>query len=311
MIKKLLQPILTVGKTTFNGLGNHGVLTFSASIAFYAIFSLPGLLITVTLVAGIFLDKTTVETELVTQLQSFIGEQPAETIGELLKKIKFSEETLWKSIFGISTLLFSATTIFISLQDALNRILDVRATPEKGFIKYLKNRVLSFGMIVCIGFLLLISLLLDTVFQLFFSSVEQLIGKEPAFWLDLFNEVISFAMIFIIIYLVFKVLPDVILSWRDISLATLITVGLLFLGKYLIGVYIASSDFSKTYDAAGSVIVLLMWVYYSTVVLLTGAEITRAIMIYRNRPIRPANGAMKIRIQEIDLEEYESTIQSK
>lgn len=308
MTKKFFQAIYTVGKTTINGISNHGIFTFAASIAFYTIFSLPGLLITVTLIAGFFLEKSTVEAELITQLQSFIGYEPAQTIGNLLEKTEFSQDTLWKTIFGIGTLLFSATTIFISLQEALNRIWDVRAVPEKGIVKYLINRVLSFGVIISIGFLLLVSLLLDTLFQLFFNSIKDVLGTEPAMWLEFFNELISLIVVFTIIYLIFKMLPDVILSWRDVSLATLITVVLLFFGKFLISVYIANSDFSKTYDAAGSIIVILMWVYYSTVVLLTGAEITRALMLYRRRPIRPSNGAKKIRVQELDFEEYKSEI---
>lgn len=307
MKKKIIDPIVTVSKTTFRGMIDHGVFTFAAAIAFYAIFALPGLLITVTLVAGIFINKDTVETELITQLQSLIGEQPAETIAELLKKVKFSEENLWKTIFGVGTLLFSATTIFMSLQEALNRIWNVRATPKKGLIKYLKNRALSAGIMLSIGFLLLISLLLDTLFEMFFKTIENALGKEPAFWLDFFNDGILLFVVFCLIYLIFKVLPDVSLGWKDISFATLITVSLLFLGKYLIGLYIQNSDFSKTYDAAGSVIVILMWVYFSTIVLLTGAEITRAIMFYRGRPIKPANGAKKIQIKELDYEEYKSS----
>lgn len=308
MIKKILTPILTVGKTTFTGMNNHGVFTFAASIAFYTIFSLPGLLITVTMIGGFFIDQSTVENELVAQLQGLIGYESAETIGDLLNKVEPSGETFWKTAFGIGTLIFSATTIFVSLQEALNQIWDVRATPKKGIVKYLVNRVLSFGMILSIGFILLVSLLLDSLFQVFFDRLENTLGREPAFWLEVFNNLVTTGVMFVVIYLIFKVLPDVKLKWRDISLATLITTGLLFLGKYLIGIYLGNSDFSKTYDTAGSIIVILMWVYYSTLVLLIGAEITRAIMLYRNTPIRPSNGAKKIRIQEMEYDEYQSQL---
>ncbi|XOV67826.1 MAG: YihY/virulence factor BrkB family protein [Fluviicola sp.] len=308
MIKNAVSAILTISKSTISGLFRHGILTFAASIAFYTIFSLPGLLITVTMVAGIFIDKSVVESGLVTNLESFIGEAPAETIGSMLKKIKFTEDSIWKTIFGLGTLLFSATTIFISLQESLNRIWDVRAVPKRGWLKFITDRVISFGMVLAVGFLMMVSLLLDTLFEVFFNRIENMIGSEPAFWLGVANEIIFLIISFSIICLIFKMLPDVILSWRDVAFAALITVGLLYVGKFLIGLYIGQSDFSQTYDAAGSLIIMLMWVYYSSVVLLTGAEVTRSIMIYKKRPIRPANGAKKIRVRELDFEEYKSEI---
>ncbi len=306
MIKKVFKSIVAVGGTAIDGMSNHGVFNFAASMAFYTIFALPGLLITVTVIGGLFIDQAQLETELILQLQRFIGKGPAETVGEVLNKVEPLQDTFWKTAFGVGTLIFSATTIFVTLQEALNRIWDVRATPKRGYVKYLINRILSLGMMLSLGFVLLVSLLLDSLLQMFFDSIEKATGGEPVFWLEVINNVVGLGIMFLVVYLIFKMLPDVKLKWKDISLAALITTAMLFLGKFLIGQYLRSSDFSQTYDAAGSVIVILMWVYYSTLVLLMGAEITRAIMLYRRVPIRPSDGAKKIKIQEMDYDEYES-----
>jgi membrane protein len=161
-------------------------------------------------------------------------------------------------------------------------------------------------MIVSLGFLLMISLLLDSLLTFFFDKLENTIGTRPSILLEVTSSMTTLAIVFVVILLVFKVLPDVRLRWRDVSIAALLTTGLLMLGNLLISWYIGSSDFSETYAAAGSVIIILIWVYYSTLVLLFGAEITRAVMIYRGRPIRPAEGAKKIYEQKLDYEAYQA-----
>lgn len=303
-MKKFFTPIIDIAKITFNGFGKHGVMNYSASIAYYTIFSLPGLLITIVVVAGLFLGQEAVQGQLVGQLEGYVGTAAAETIEAMLAKIQLDNDFSIQTIIGIGTLVFSATTIFISLQEALNRIWDVEAVPEKGLIKFIINRVLSFGMILSLGFILLVSFLLDTALELVFGKLQNAIGREPTLWLDIMGSILSFGVALLVVMLIFKVLPDVYLKWRDVAKGGLITTGLLILGKYLISLYIENTDFSATYDAAGSFIVILVWVYYSTLVLFFGAEITRAIMIYKGRPIRPAKGAKKIKIQQFDYDEY-------
>jgi membrane protein len=204
----------------------------------------------------------------------------------------------------LGTLIFSATTIFISLQEALNKIWDVVAQPKRGIVKFLINRVLSLGMIVGLGFILIVSLISDTVLEVFFNKIQSIIGREPSLLLDITSSILSFAIVFVVIAVIFKFLPDVQLKWKDVSMAALITTCLFILGKIGIQFYLENSSFTETYQAAGSIIVLLIWVYYSTVVILFGAEITRAIMIYKGHPIRPSENAKKVSIQQVDYETY-------
>lgn len=305
-IKTALSPVIEVVKTIVDGVGSHSLMTFAAAIAFYTIFSLPGLIVTIIIVAGIFLGQEAATGELTMQLSEFIGPDIANSISEIIVQVDMSDESTFQTIFGVGTLVFSATTIFMSLQEGLNKIWDVKAQPKRGFVKFLVNRVLSLGMIVGLGFILIVSLISDTLLELFFGKIQSLIGEDPSIILSITSSVVSFAIVFVIIGMIFKFLPDVILRWRDVTMASLITAGLFILGKYGIQYYLSTSNFAETYQAAGSIVVLLIWVYYSTVIILLGAEITRAIMIYKGNPIRPAEHASKVTMQAIDYETYKS-----
>lgn len=313
MFKKVIRffnPIIELVKTIINGIGDHSLMTFAAAIAFYTIFSLPGLIITIVVVAGVFLGREAATGELTVQLSEFIGPDIAKSISDIIVQVDLSGESTLQTIFGVGTLVFSATTIFMSLQEGLNKIWDVKATPKRGIVKFLVNRVLSLGMIVGMGFILIVSLISDTLLELFFGKIQSIIGEEPSMLLNLTSSVVSFMIVFIIIGMIFKFLPDVILRWRDVSLAALITSGLFILGKYGIQYYLSTSNFAETYQAAGSIVILLIWVYYSTVVILVGAEIMRAITIYRGNPIRPSEHATKVAIQQVDYETYKSNLNS-
>lgn len=307
----MFKPIIQVTKTIFKGVGSHSLMTFAAAIAFYTLFSLPGLLVTVVIVAGIFLGNEAASGELTNQLTEFIGADIAKSISEIIVQVDMSDENTFKTVFGVGTLVFSATTIFMCLQEALNKIWDVMAQPKRGFVKLIINRVLSLGMIVGMGFILMVSLISDTLLDLFFGKIQGIIGEEPSILLSITSSVVSFGIVFLIIAMIFKFLPDVKLKWKDVSIAALITAGLFILGKYGIQLYLSNSSFTETYKAAGSIVVLLIWVYYSTVVVLFGAEITRALMIYKGNPIRPSEHATKVSIQTVDYETYKTNLGNK
>lgn len=307
-IKKAVAPITEVVKTIIAGAGSHSLMTFAAAIAFYTIFSLPGLIITIVVVAGVFLGQEAATGELTMHLSEFIGPDIANSISEIIVQVDMSDENTFQTIFGVGTLIFSATTIFMSLQKGLNEIWDVVAQPKRGFVKFLVNRVLSLGMIVGMGFILIVSLISDTILEIFFDKIQSIIGSEPSFLLSITSSIFSFGIIFLIIGMIFKFLPDVELRWKDVGLAALITAGLFVLGKYAIQYYLSTSNFAETYQAAGSIVILLIWVYYSTVVILIGAEITRAIMIYKGRPIRPSEHATKVSVQQVDYETYKTNL---
>src|SRR5690554_1708885 len=252
-IKIFFSPIIEVVKTIIDGVGSHSLMTFAAAIGFYTIFSLPGLLVTIVVVAGFFLGKEAASGELTNQLSDFIGLEIANSISDIIMTVNISGDGAIQTAIGIGTLIFSATTVFMCLQQALNRIWDVLAQPKRGIVKFLINRVLSLGMIVGLGFILIVSLISDTLLEMFFGEIQKLIGEEPGFLLSIASTIISFAIIFVIIAMIFKFLPDVKLRWKDVSMASLITAGLFVLGKYAIQFYLSNSTFTETYQAAGSI----------------------------------------------------------
>lgn len=309
-MNKKLKSIKKVVATIFSGFTSHSLMTSAAAIAFYTLFSLPGLLVTIVVIAGIFLGPEAASGELSQQLSGFIGPDIANSIEGVIVQVDMSDENTFKTIFGIGILIFSATTIFMCLQEALNKIWDVAAQPKRGIVKFLINRVLSLGMIVGMGFILIVSLIGDTLLELFFDKIQSILGEEPSLLLNITSSVVSFAIVFIIIGMIFKFLPDVQLRWKDVTMAALITTALFIAGKYAIQLYLANSSFTETYQAAGSVVILLIWVYYSTIVVLLGAEITRAIMIYKGNPIRPSAHAKKVSIEHLDYETYKTHLEN-
>lgn len=310
-IKKIIESIWKVIKIIFSGVGSHSLMTFAAAIAFYTLFSLPGLIIIIVVIAGIFFGPEAASGELSEQLTGFIGPDIARSIEDIIVQVDVAGENTFNTIFGVGILIFSATTIFICLQEALNKIWDVVAQPKRGVVKFLVNRVLSLGMIVGMGFILMVSLISDTLLDLFSEKIQSVLGENPSLLLSITSSIVSFAIVFLIIGMIFKFLPDVELRWRDVSMAALITTGLFILGKYAIKFYLSNSSFTDTYQAAGSIVVLLIWVYYSTVVVLFGAEITRAIMIFKGNPIRPSAHAKKVSVKEVDYETYKTNLHKK
>lgn len=300
-MKKFLKGVIPVMREAIEGMGNHNLMSSAAAIAFYTIFSLPGLLITIVMVAGIFLGQEAVRGELASQIEGLMGPSAAETIESIITNIELTDSGPIGSILGIGTLLFSATTVFITLQAALNATWEVKAKPKKGWLKYLINRVLSLGMIISMGFILVVSLLADTVLKLLMDEVEALIGSTSAHILEAGGFVLTAGVVILLFALIFKMLPDVHLKWKEVWMGSIITAGLFILGKVLIGLYMGQSDFSATYETAGSTILILVWVYYSTVIVLFGAEITRAIVIYKGEIIEPSDAAVKIKLEEMEV----------
>lgn len=301
---KQFKKVKEITKIVIEGFNSHNTAMYAGTIAFYMIFSLPGLLITSIAVAGIFIGQEEAQAELANQLSAYLSDSAVSTISETIKSIDFSGDNVVRTVIGVGVLLFSATTVFITLQQAINRTWDVVAVPKKNFIKHILDRLLSFGMIICLGFIMLVSLLIDVVLKFFFSKMVEAFGEQSAILLELVGFITSFGSVLLIFMLVFRFLPDVIIKWKDVFIASMVTTGLFVLGKYLIGLYIDNSNFTETYQAAGSVIVILIWVFCSTIMVLFGAEIVRAIKHYKGEPIQPSKKATKVKEVHMEYSEY-------
>lgn len=251
-------------------------VSFSAGIAFYTIFSLPAMLLIAIWVAASIYDDALVRQSLLEQISALFGEDSAETVRTVLAASReLGGYTIWAKIVGLGTLVLSATTVFVSLQEALNHIWNAQPDPKrKGLINFVTHRLLSFAMVVSLGFVLLVSLVIDTAIVLLINVVKAYFSGAAAVVMAGINLIVSLLIISVVMALIYKLLPDVKIRWKDVWTGAVVTAFLFMIGKYLIGLYIGNSDVASAYGAAGSLVLLLVWVYYSSSILLLGAEFT-------------------------------------
>ncbi|MGC3943499.1 MAG: YihY/virulence factor BrkB family protein [Chryseolinea sp.] len=303
-LKRLAVSSWTILKKTVSNFIEDDSMSYASSIAFYTIFSLPAVLIIALAIGAAFYERNVVEEELLSQVGRLIGPESANEIRAILAHATFDATSTFAKVVGVITLAFSATTVFISLQTTLNKIWGIKPKPKRGIVKFLLNRLLSLAMVASIGFLLLVSLVIDAVLVIFQSMLSKMLAGITLYILTIVNVVISLALVTVIFGLLFKVLPDAKIKWRDVWVGAAITTFLFGLGKYLIGFYLGNSTFNSAYGAAGSLVIILVWVYYSTVIFLFGAELTSVYAEENGSKIEPYETAVKV--QTIELEKNEN-----
>jgi membrane protein len=273
-----LDPIRPLGRVlqlTFDGFLDNRGPRMGAALAYYMLFSLAPLLLIVVSVAGLVWGGDAVRGELVGQLGALLGSAAASTVEEMLKTVSWPVGGWLNTLVGLGLMLVGATTVFAELQDALDTIWHVPARPVQGWLSWLRARLLSFGLILGLSFLLLVSLVLGAVMTAAESWWRPWFGE----WLRVAavaNTVFSQGLVVAVFALIFKWMPRVRIAWRDVMLGALVTAGLFELGRYGIGAYLKSSGVASGFGAAASVVALLVWVYFSAQILLIGAEFTWA-----------------------------------
>jgi membrane protein len=296
---KLAKDIFSITKDTFKKFFEDDPLNHSASIAFYTIFSMPAVLIIMVEIAGNFFGEQAVRGELSLQMEHLMGAESSRAVQNIIENVVLYEAGIWGRIIGIGTLLFSATTVFVAIQTGLNAIWKVKPKPKKGWLKLIVDRVLSFTLVITMGFLLLVSLIIEAVLNIFSSYVRMIFTEDTFVVMYIIHLGISVAVVTLLFALIFKVLPDVKIMWKDVWVGALVTALLFILGRFLIGFYLGLSDVTTAYGAAGSLVLILLWVYYSSVILLLGAEFTQVYSHHTGRHIMPAKNAVKVVIQEL------------
>lgn len=305
MMKRQLEKIkkltgFQIIKDSIKDFGSSDSMTFAASTAFYTIFSLPALLIIVLNIASTFYSRNDVRDEILEQLGNLIGEESVQTLDQIMQNVTIEGQMFWSQMVGIGVLIFSATTVFVSLQNSINHIWHIKPKPEKGILKFIVNRVLSFSMVASIGFLLLVSLILDAIIVIVLNYFSFLVEDNLLIFATITNVVLTQALTVLIFGLMYKILPDAKVRWKDVWLGAFITMLLFALGKYLIGVYLGNAQVGNYYGTAGSLVVILVWVYYSVVIFLFGAQITYYIAENIGGSIIPIKQAVKVELIELD-----------
>lgn len=279
-------------------------MSYASSIAFYTIFSLPAILIIALSIGTTFYERNVVQDELINQVERLTGMNIEQEITEIISNASLDATSTFAKTVGVITLIFSATTVFASLQSSLNKIWGIKPKPMKGIIRFLINRLLSLAMVAVMGFLLLVSLIIDAILVIFQGFLSKIMEGFTLYILQGMNIIISVVIVTVIFGLVFKVLPDANVKWRDVWVGAFVTTILFSIGKFLIGFYLGNSSFGSAYGAAGTLVIILVWIYYSTIIVLFGAELTSVYTEEMGERIKPYDTAVKV--QQVELEKDEN-----
>jgi membrane protein len=279
-----LRRLCSLLKQTVSEWLDHNALSRAASLSYYTVFSIAPLLLIAVAIAGFVFGRRAVSGELAAQLQGLLGPSSAVTVEQMMASAGKLRSGVAASIAGVALLVVGSCGAFVELQDTLNAIWGVDKKKTSGIVGFLRARLLSFAMIGVIAFLLLVSLVVSAALAAFghFAN-DRLPGGEALF--HVVNFVVSFAVITFLFAAIFKILPDVKVPWRDVWLGSAVTSLLFVIGKLLIGLYLGKSSAASSYGAAGSFAVLLIWIYYSAMIVLFGAEFTQVYVSSRRNDV--------------------------
>lgn len=293
-------------KLTINDFGNAGISKMSAALAYYTIFALAPILIIVIRFSSLFAQGKP-ENTVYEALRSFVGDGPAQQIQDMIQNALHSSSSGVAYLVSIVALIFSATGVFTEIQDSINKIWRLKAKPKKGFLKLIINRLLSFSIVVSLGFILLVSLIASAILDSLSEKIAHFLPESKIYTATMINIGVTFATICLLFTIIFKVLPDARIRWRDVLTGSITTALLFMVGKFAISFYLSKSKISSTYGAAGSIIIILSWVYYSAIILYFGAALTRANVQLRGRRIAPNDYAVWVE----QVEEKDPSISSE
>jgi membrane protein len=264
-----------------NRMFEDDAFPLAAALAYYSLLSMAPLLLVALGVAGIFFADGQVQAQLVEEMRRLVGDAGAALTQTVISHTGNEERSAWSLVFGSLLTLFAATTVFGQLQYALNRVWRVQAAPRADLImSFIKHRILSFALVLIVGFLLMVSLVISAVLGALHMYLDTRLADAALFWNGL-DLVISFTLATLLIAMLFKYLPDAEIEWRDTWLGAVITAGLFIVGKQVIGLYLGQTTIASSFGAAASVVIFMIWVYYAALILLFGAEITQAVSARR------------------------------
>lgn len=310
MNKKVsVKGMMEVFKNSFSGFGDDNVPKLSASLAYYTVFSMAPLLIVIISLCGLLLEREAVEGQIYARLAGFIGPDNAEQLQQMIKNASIAGKGGLAAVISVITLLVGATTVFAEIQDSINFIWGLKPKPKRGWLKMLQNRLLSFSVIVSLGFLLLVSLAISAIIDGFSERLQMYFPEVAVAIFYTINVALTIAVVTTIFGVIFKVLPDAKIKWKDVLLGAIVTALLFMLGKFAISFYISKSNIGATYGTAGSLAVLLIWIYYSSIILYFGAEFTKAFAMKYGSEIQPNHYAVTVKV--VEVETGDKSVQSK
>ena len=302
LAKETAQKIAYLFKETFRQFMADKVIKLSAALSYYTIFSLPPLIIIIVAICGYFFGAEAVRGEIFWQIKELVGNSAAVHIQDTIKEVKVSESNTFATIVGAVALLIGASGVFSEIQDSLNFIWGIEAKPKRGLMKFLQNRLMSFSMIASVGFLLIVGLVVNSLTDVLGNRLAIRFPQDSVYAFYIANILILFTIIMLLFTLIFKTLPDGKIVLRDCLIGASFTAFLFMIGKFVIGAYLSSAAFVSVYGATGSVILILVWVYYSAAILYFGAEFTKVYAHTHGKKITPNDYSVIISKQKIEID---------
>lgn len=293
-LKQRFSGFWKILKATVKGWNEDDPFRQSAVIAYYAIFSMPALLVLIINVVGFFFEREAISGEISRQIEGVMGSETADQVNDIVTKASEMKAGIISTIIAVVTIIFGATGVFVELQKTLNMIWDVRQKEDLSFLKKMRSRLFSFGLILSIGFLLLVSLIVSSFLAAASNWLESILPEAVAYLFYALEFVISLGVITVLFALMFKYLPDVKMSWRNVWIGAALTGFLFILGKYGLSFYFGKSHPGSVYGAAGSIVLLLLWVSYSSMIVFFGAEFTKQYAVHHDKKIEPNSNAVKV-----------------
>jgi membrane protein len=285
--------------STFTEFGEQKIFKKSASLAYTTVFSMAPLLMVLLYVVGMFWGVNAIEGDIFEQAKEFVGEAAAHQLEEMIKNIAISNKSGLPAVVGIITLLIGATSVFAEIQDSINSIWGIRHKKRSGFFLYFKSRLLSFGVIGSLGFILLVSLGISAIVESFNEKLFAHFSDTAVYMIYIGQSLVTLTIITLLFAVIFKILPDADITWKQVRVSSFTTALLFMVGKFLISFYIAHSRLGTIYGAAGSLVIIMVWVYYSSVILYLGALFAKCYAIEFGSAIKPSKNAEIIHLVEV------------
>lgn len=304
-MKKRIITFFTFLKQVFGEFISENILKYSASLAYYTVLSIAPLLLILLSITGFLFGKDAINGQLYGEINKLVGSDAALQIQTSIQNITVSNDNVFATTIGTIVLIIGATGIFGEIQDSLNRIWGLKIKARKVWWKVLLDRLISFSLILSLGFVLVVSLVLNAIAAAISDKIIEFMPGVGSIFLVVIDTAVTLLITTILFGCIFKVLPDAKIKWKDVSIGAFITACLFLLGKYGIGFYLGSSKLGSIYGAAGSIMILMIWVYYSSAILYLGAIFTKVYATDFGGQISPSEYSEWVKIKEIPMPEVQ------
>lgn len=296
-----MKRLFTFLKQVVKEFSDNSVVKYSAALSYYTIFSLAPMLIIIIAVSGFFFGKEAIQGEVYTQIKDFVGGDAALQIQSMIQNTQFTKGSPIATLISIIALVIGGTGIFGEVQDSLNKIWGLKIKTKKAWWKLILNRLISFSLIISLGFVLIVSLLLNALLAVIGSRLNNIFSGNERVFIFLINYILSFGITVLLFTVIFKVLPDARIKWKDVFIGAIITAFLFVIGKWGISYYLGRNNMSNVYGTAGSIIVIMVWTYYSSLILYLGSIFTKIYAKEYGGKIRPNDYSVWIKMEEIPV----------